>query len=195
MLEKRNRVSYIVLVVLLMVTAAAAFSQVGAETRSYSGDEVMKMATGLADKIDQAKMIPNEAEIAKNKISIEDTVYLMAKWLELYGQSERQQAEIPKAVAFLDADKPVKFANGAIEGTITWQNLYKSGKDAAALLDKSPKLFEGMSVLVTKGEATTETVVSSDVLIYVWARTLRWVANNNQMPNYTSIRSVASPKF
>ena len=180
--------------IVLTLVSSLAFA---APEQSYTGEEILEMSVQLVEKIEASgREIPKETEIAGNKISIEDSLYLMAKFMEIYGESGEQGGVIPDRVDFLDINVPKKFkGRRVVEGRLDWPNIYKAGKDAAALLEKSPVFFEKINVLATNGASKTEGTISADVLVYIFARTLRWVYNNDFMPNYAMILDVVPPKF
>jgi hypothetical protein len=180
--------------IVLTVVSSLAFA---ASEKSYTGEEVLEMSVQLVEKIEASgREIPKETEIAGDIISIEDSLYLMVKFMALYGESGEQGGVIPDQVDFLDINVPKKFkGRRAVEGRLDWPNIYKAGKDATALLEKSPVFFEKIKVLVTNGGSKTEETISADVLLYNFARALRWVYNNDFMPNYSMILDVVPPKF
>jgi uncharacterized lipoprotein YddW (UPF0748 family) len=161
--------------------------------KTYSGVAVMKMATALANKIEElGAKLPEDIEIPEigEKISIEDTIYLMAKWLALYGITNSQDGQMPAEVPYLDVQKPTKLVEGEQGGKIMWQDLYALGRELSALLEANPAVPSQIKI-IKDGEK--EAYVSADVLIYILARTLRFVNDNNRMPNYASIKPVTPP--
>ncbi|MGY4707683.1 glycoside hydrolase family 10 protein [Candidatus Bipolaricaulota sp. J31] len=153
----------------------------------------MKMGTVLANKIeDLGKKLPESIEIPGTgvAVSIEDTLYLMAKWLALYGVTNAKEGKMPDEVPYLDIQKPTKLIEGEQGGKIMWQDLYALGRELSAALEANPVIPEQIKI-IKNGE--TEAYVTADVLIYILARTLRWVDSHGSMPNYASIRPVSPP--
>ncbi len=186
----RTRIRWSVLAVTLLILAIA-IPTLAAD--SYPGKAVMKMGTALANKIeDLGKKLPEQIEMPGTgmSVSIEDTLGLMANWLALYGANGAKQGQIPAEVPYLDLQKPEKLIEGEQGGKIMWEDLYKLGAELSAELGKNPQLPAQIKI-IKNGES--EAYVTPDVLIYIFARTLRWVDNNASMPNYASIRPVTPP--
>ncbi len=157
------------------------------------GDKVLKMGTVLANKIEElGKKLPDEIAVpgTGQKLTMEQALYVMAKWLALYGAEGKKVGKIPAQVPVIDMKKPEKLIKGASGGKIWWDDIYKLCKDLSKKFEEDPTIPPQIEVLNDR----KKDVVTADVLIYLLARTIRWIDNNARMPNYASIRPVTPPQ-
>lgn len=179
---------------IIMVTIALSFYSVAAFAESFSGKDVMDMSKDLAYKIEATNGLPEGIQMpsAEKMIKIENTLYLMAKWLDLYAQADKT---IPNEVPLLEVERPAKTKDGVTSGQVNLENLFKAGHDVAAILEANSKMPPSFNVMWTDTGNTTEAEVGPVNLIYIFARTIRWVAEHDGvMPNYTSVRRTTPPQ-
>ncbi|HDM70199.1 MAG: hypothetical protein DRP30_01415 [Thermotoga sp.] len=174
------------LILLMIVSISFSVSKV------FTGEQILKLGTVLANTIEElGKKLPDEITVpgTKEKVSMEEALYLMTKWLALYGENGKKVGVIPKEVQLVELKKPEKMIMGAQGGKIWWDDIYKLTKELVEEFEKNPGIPPQIKILNDR----KEDVITADVLIYLLARTIRWVDNNKRMPNYASIRPVVPP--
>ncbi len=178
----RKFVAILILLALAMVSFGVAFT----------GNQILKMGTALANKIeDLGKKLPDVIEVpgTSESLTMEQALYVMVKWLALYGAEGKKIGKIPDEVPLIDLKKPEKLIQGAMGGKIWWDDIYALCKRLAKEFESNPVIPPQIEVLNDR----KKDVVTADVLIYLLARTIRWIDNNKSMPNYASIRPVSPP--
>ena len=189
MLQKLKIVLILLLVVFLMpVFSPAAFAE------AYSSRDVLEMSRNLADVIDATgSAVPETIHISsgkdKKKIRVESALYLMAKWLELYGY----EYSAPKEVPYLEIKKPDTTKPGVTTGQVNREDLIQAGNDVAAILEADPKMPPSFIIGHTDTGNTAEAEVNPYSLIYCIARALRWTADKDSLPNYSAVRKIMLP--
>lgn len=159
---------------------------------SFTGQQILKLGTALANKIEEmGKKLPDTIEVpgTTEKVTMEDALYLMAKWLALYGAEGKKTGKIPDEVPLVHLKKPQKLVMGAQGGKIWWDDIYRLCKELSKKFEEDPQIPPQIEILNDRNPD----VVTADVLIYLLARTIRWIDNNSTMPNYASIRPVTPP--
>ena len=176
-----------------LVLLMLVFAGILVASEAFTGSSILKLGTVLANTIeDMGKKLPATIKVpgTEKEVAIEDTIYLLSKWLALYGETGKKDGVVPKEVPYLNLKKPEKLIMGAQGGKIWWDDIYKLAKELSEKFEKDPAIPPQIKILNDR----QEDVVTADVLIYLLARTVRWVENNKSMPNYASIRPVTPPE-
>jgi uncharacterized lipoprotein YddW (UPF0748 family) len=162
-------------------------------TSSFTGREVISMAGTLAQQIaDDGSKVPESITISESgkTVSIENSLYLMAKFLSLYGANGEKVGAVPSSVSCIDVRTPLRQIAGEQGGKVNWDDIYTLSRNIVVILEKDPTI---PSQFKFRKNGEEDAYMSPDVLIYVIARAINWINDNASMPNYSSIRPVTSP--
>ena len=177
---------FLILLVLLLLTA-------GLMAVEFDGAAIMKMAINLNTKInDSGRVIPDTIEIpgSDRNVSMEEALYLVAKWMAIYGANGEKIGQLPASVPYIEVKAPQKQLQGEIGGMINWPDIYEVSKQITAKLEADPLIPSQVEFLLN-GESMA--VMTPDILLYVLTRSVSWVNDNGSMPNYASLREVSGP--
>jgi|SRR5690554_1550250 len=188
-----------ILSLFLIVLVFCASSLVMAGDKEYatlSGEDVLEMSIELTDQIESLGVfLPEEVVIPFTDnitVKLEDTLYLMAKWLQLYLEAGE---EIPDEVPYLHFEIPEELnANGALDGQIDLANYEQMTSEICSILEESaPVIPSDFMLEVTRETVTTTDPVTPDVAIYIISRVIRFTAYNGRLPNFAAVRVVIPP--
>jgi uncharacterized lipoprotein YddW (UPF0748 family) len=179
-----KRLSILLVFVMLTVSLLAM---------EFEGSAIMKMAISLNTAINDAgRRIPASIAIpgTDKSVSMEEAMYLVAKWMALYGENGEKTGEMPETVPYLEIKAPEKQIQVEIGGMINWPDIYDVSKKLAAELEVDRRIPPQVE-FVLNGEETS--FMAPDILLYVLTRSVNWVNDNASMPNYASLREVTPP--
>src|SRR5690554_3473165 len=155
----------------------------------------MTMAAGLTT----ADNYPETVRIGGYKISLADSVYLMAQWLALYAESGATNEEagtVPELVAYKRINLPTAVTLGKEDGVVVWSDLCTAAEELAGTLGVAGQIPKEITVgwrdfLATwdeiKAVDSTEENIGINILISVFARTINWAGEHGRLPNFARV--------
>lgn len=194
MFNRTKKILSLFLIVLVFSTSSIVMA---GDTPTLSGEDVLEMAIELTDQIEaMGVFLPEEVVIPFTDnitVKLEDTLYLMAKWLQLFLEAGEQ---IPDEVPYLHFEIPEELnANGALDGQINLADYEDMTSEICSILEESaPEIPSHFMLKVTRETVTTTEPVTPDVAIYILSRIIRFTAYNGRLPNYAAVRVVIPPE-
>gem|GEM_PF-4291929 len=168
----------------------------------FTGAEVMEMAADLTIEDNYPETIP----VGGYKISLADSVYLMAQWLALYAESGATNEEagaVPELVAYKRINLPTAVTLGKEDGVVVWSDLCTAAEELAGTFGAAGQIPEEITVgwrelLPTwddiEAAASTEEIIGINILISVFARTINWVGEHGRLPNFARVAGGNLPR-
>lgn len=159
----------------------------------FTGPEVISMSAALAT----ADNYPETVGIGDYQISLADSVYLMAQWLALYRSDPNEKSGIvPEYVSYKRISPPKAVTPGKEDGVVVWSDLCDAAEDLAGELSTTGQIPEEITVgwrqlLPTwdeiEAEQSTEQTISVNVLISIFARSIKFAGENGRLPNFARV--------
>src|SRR5690554_8080193 len=151
MINRTKKVFSLFLIVLVLGTSSIVMA---GDTPTLPGEDVLELAIELTDQIEaMGVFLPEEIVIPFTDnvtVKLEDTLYLMAKWLQLFLEAGEQ---IPDEVPYLHFEIPEELnANGALDGQIDLANYEQMTSEICSILEESAPVIPSDFMLEVRSE-------------------------------------------